>query len=193
MASGTGTNFGKLLAADIAPGKIVAFATDKPGCGAESIARNAGLSVHAEAISRGAKADFEDRVIAHFLSVGVEVIALCGYMRILSPRLIEAFPRGILNVHPSLLPAFPGVRGPKQALDYGVRIAGCTIHLVDAGMDTGPILEQRAVPVFPGDDESILAARILFHEHLIYAPTLARWCRGEYQRDGRRMISLNPL
>jgi phosphoribosylglycinamide formyltransferase-1 len=189
MASGSGSNFLALLQADLTPGTIVAFATDRPGCGAQGHAESAGIPVYACAVTRGTKTQFEEQVIAHFHGHGVQVVALCGYMRLVSSRLIEAFPRGILNIHPSLLPAFPGLNGPRQAFDHGAKVAGCTIHLVDAGMDTGPILAQTAVPVMDQDDESTLAARILVEEHRLYAPTLARWCRGEYQRVGRRMVT----
>jgi phosphoribosylglycinamide formyltransferase-1 len=188
MASGTGSNFAALLRASLQPAKIVGFATDKPGCGAESIARHAGLPVLSRKIVSGGKAAFEDAVIEHFSKASVQVIALCGYMRLVSPRLIEAFPRGILNIHPSLLPAFPGRNAQQQAFEGGVHVAGCTIHLVDEGMDTGPILAQSAIQVLPDDTETTLAFRILRLEHELYAPTLIRWARGEYHREGRRMV-----
>jgi phosphoribosylglycinamide formyltransferase-1 len=188
MASGTGSNFAALLSADISPGRITAFATDKPGCGAECRAHEAGLPVFSAPIAKGRKQDFEAAVIRHFREHGVAVVALCGYMRIVSPTFIEAFPAGVLNIHPSLLPAFPGLNGPAQAFAHGVKVAGCTIHLVDAGMDTGPILAQATVPVADDDDESTLAARILREEHRLYAPTLAAWCRGEFAVQGRRVI-----
>jgi phosphoribosylglycinamide formyltransferase-1 len=105
---------------------------------------------------------------------GVEWVVLAGFMRIVTPVLLDAFPHRVVNVHPALLPAFPGVHAQRQALAYGVRIAGCTVHLVDAGTDTGPILAQAAVPVLDGDDEASLTARILAQEHVLL-PRVLQW------------------
>jgi phosphoribosylglycinamide formyltransferase-1 len=105
---------------------------------------------------------------------GVEVVVLAGFMRLLTPVLLDAFPMRIVNVHPALLPAFPGVRGQRQALEYGVRMAGCTVHFVDTGTDSGPIIAQAAVPVLDDDDETALTARILEKEHELL-PKVLQW------------------
>jgi phosphoribosylglycinamide formyltransferase-1 len=111
-------------------------------------------------------------------------------MRIVGGILLESFPDRIVNIHPSLLPAFPGLHAQKQALDYGVRVAGCTVHLVNAGVDAGPIVGQRAVSVEPGDTEDTLAARILAEEHTLYVESLNLLIAGRTRRDGRRVVLL---
>lgn len=121
---------------------------------------------------------------------GVEWVALAGFMRIVGGILLESFPDRIVNIHPSLLPAFPGLHAQKQALDYGVRVAGCTVHLVNAGVDAGPIVGQRAVSVEPGDTEDTLAARILAEEHTLYVESLNLLIAGRTRRDGRRVVLL---
>jgi len=108
----------------------------------------------------------------------VDLICLAGYMRLLSPAFIQAYAGKILNIHPSLLPSFPGLHAQKQALDHGVKITGCTVHLVDEGLDTGPILAQAAVPVMEGDTEETLSARVLVEEHRLYSETIGVLLRG---------------
>lgn len=119
---------------------------------------------------------------------GAEWVALAGFMRIVGSVLLDAYPGRIVNIHPSLLPAFPGLHAQKQALDYGVRVAGCTVHLVNAGVDSGPIVGQRAVPVAPGDTEDTLSARILEQEHPLYVECLNLLTSGRYRVDGRRVV-----
>jgi phosphoribosylglycinamide formyltransferase-1 len=118
----------------------------------------------------------------------VDLICLAGYMRLLSPWFIREFQNRILNIHPSLLPAFPGLDAQKQALDYGVRLTGCTVHLVDEELDHGPIVEQAAVPVLPADTVESLSARILVEEHRIYPTAVALIAGGKYRIEGRRVI-----
>jgi phosphoribosylglycinamide formyltransferase 1 len=117
---------------------------------------------------------FDQVLIDELRAAGVEWVALAGFMRVLTNRFLSAFERRVINIHPALLPAFPGVHAQKQALDYGVKFAGCTVHFVDDGVDTGPIIAQRAVPVLDDDDETRLAARILEQEHAVYVEVL-RW------------------
>jgi phosphoribosylglycinamide formyltransferase 1 len=117
---------------------------------------------------------FDQALIDELRTAGVEWVALAGFMRVLTNRFLSAFERRVINIHPALLPAFPGVHAQKQALDYGVKFAGCTVHFVDDGVDTGPIIAQRAVPVLDDDDETRLAARILEQEHAVYVEVL-RW------------------
>jgi phosphoribosylglycinamide formyltransferase-1 len=117
-----------------------------------------------------------------------DFIALAGYMRLLSPAFIAAYPMRIVNIHPSLLPAFPGVDAQAQAIAYGVKISGCTVHFVDENLDAGPIIVQRAVPVRDDDDVSALAARILDEEHKAYVEALKKVAKGRYCIDGRRVV-----
>ncbi len=133
------------------------------------------------------RAAHEAKVLAALAAAGSEWICLAGYMRLLSAELVARFPQRILNIHPSLLPAFPGLHPQRQALEAGVRVSGCTVHLVDAGLDSGPIVHQRAVPVEDGDDEELLAARILAEEHLAYAEALRRLLTEPWRVEGRRV------
>ncbi len=118
------------------------------------------------------RGEHDAEVVSALKEHGVELVCLAGYMRLLSPQFVRAFPQRILNIHPSLLPAFPGLDAQKQAFDYGVRVSGCTVHLVDEHLDHGPILVQRTVPVLDTDDEHTLAARILEQEHLAYTEAI---------------------
>ena len=120
----------------------------------------------------------------------MDFVVLAGFMRILKGCLLREFPHSVINIHPSLLPAFPGLEAWKQALQYGVRVTGCTVHLVDQGIDTGPILAQEAVSVFPGDSVESLHARIQEAERRLYPATLARLARGEFRVEGRRCIAI---
>jgi phosphoribosylglycinamide formyltransferase-1 len=119
------------------------------------------------------RAAHDAEIVAALRACGVELVCLAGYMRLLSPEFVAAYRGRILNIHPSLLPAFPGLHAQRQALAHGVKITGCTVHLVDEGLDTGPILAQRAVPILDGDTEDTLAARILEQEHELYVKTVA--------------------
>ncbi|HEY5959091.1 MAG TPA: phosphoribosylglycinamide formyltransferase, partial [Polyangiaceae bacterium] len=121
---------------------------------------------------------FDLALVDALRSAGVEWVALAGFMRVLTPRFLDAFERRVINIHPALLPAFPGVHAQRQALDYGVKITGCTVHFVDGGVDTGPIIAQRAVPVLDDDDEASLGARILKEEHAAYVEVLGWLAAG---------------
>lgn len=130
-----------------------------------------------------------DRALADLLeSRGVRFVALAGFMRVLTPAFLDRFPGRVVNIHPALLPSFPGVHAQRQALEYGVRVTGCTVHFVDAGTDTGPIIAQAAVPVEDGDDEETLSARILAAEHQIYPSALDDVLRGRLRIQGRRVL-----
>jgi len=192
LLSGRGSNFLALHAAmargDV-PAEIalvVSNVADAPGL---DRARELGLPAmalpHREAPSRRAH---EASVAAALRAAGAEWICLAGYMRLLSPDFVAAWPRRILNVHPSLLPAFPGVDAQEQALRHGVKIAGCTVHLVDEGLDSGPIVVQRSVPVLDGDTPQTLAARILAEEHRAYPEALRRLLSEPWRVDGRRLL-----
>jgi phosphoribosylglycinamide formyltransferase-1 len=124
---------------------------------------------------------------------GVELVCLAGFMRLLSPYFIAAFPQRILNIHPSLLPSFPGLEAQRQALEYGVQVSGCTVHLVDENLDAGPIVAQGVVPVRDDDTAETLAARILAEEHRIYTEAVRLILSGQYRLEGRRLLALgNP-
>ena len=122
----------------------------------------------------------------------VELVVLAGYMRLLSPIFIRAFPQRILNIHPSLLPAFPGLDAQHQAFEYGVKVSGCTVHFVDEQLDNGPIILQAAVPVLPGDDAGSLSARILEQEHRVYSEAIRIVLSGRYRIEGRRVVVEEP-
>jgi phosphoribosylglycinamide formyltransferase-1 len=115
------------------------------------------------------------------------LVCLAGFMRIISPEFVRQYRMRIMNIHPALLPAFPGLHAQKQALDYGVKISGCTVHFVDEGMDSGPVILQKAVPVIEGDNEESLSARILEQEHKVYPEAVSLFCEGRIKIDGRRV------
>ena len=129
----------------------------------------------------------EDRCIEMLKAAGVDTVVLAGFMRIVKPKLLAAFPNRVLNIHPALLPAFPGVHGWMQALDYGCKVAGVTVHFVDAGTDTGPIIVQKAVPVMEDDTPESLHARIQIQEHIAYPEALGIIASGKYAIEGRRV------
>ena len=129
----------------------------------------------------------EEKVIAALRAAGAEWVCLAGYMRLLSPALVGSFRQRIVNIHPSLLPAFPGLEAHEQALAHGVKISGCTVHLVDEGLDSGPIVVQRAVPVLDGDTPATLSARILEAEHQAYPEALRRLLTEPWRIEGRRL------
>ena len=130
-----------------------------------------------------------DEALVHMLrEYGVQLVALAGFMRIITPVLIDAFPNAIMNIHPALLPSFPGLHAQRQAINHGVKIAGCTVHFVDSGTDTGPIICQAAVPVIEGDDEDTLSARILVQEHICYPKAIRLFAEGRLTVQGRKVI-----
>ena len=138
---------------------------------------------------KGKGREAHDRAVAEKLDeAGVEIVALAGYMRILSPWFVEHYAGRMINIHPALLPSFPGLHGQKQALEQGARIAGCTVHFVDAEVDHGPTIVQAAVPVLPGDTEETLSKRILVQEHRIYPLALKLLCQGRLRLEGRRVV-----
>ena len=190
LLSGRGSNFlaiarsiqeGRLANAEIAV--VISNVADAP---AVSTAQQLGLP-HAVLVSKGrARAEHDADVLACLRAHDVDLVCLAGYMRLLSPEFVAAFPNRILNIHPSLLPAFPGLDAQHQAFEYGVTLAGCTVHFVDEHLDHGVIVLQRAIPVLDTDDGDSLATRILAEEHLAYPEAIARVVGGEYEIRGRR-------
>ena len=133
------------------------------------------------------KEEFDLELIRILKNNCVDLVILAGFMRIITPALLKAFPHKIMNIHPALLPSFPGIHGQKQALEYGVKISGCTVHFVDEGVDTGPIIIQSAVQVFDNDTEETLAARILKEEHKIYPRAIQFFAEGKIEINGRKV------
>jgi phosphoribosylglycinamide formyltransferase-1 len=192
LLSGRGSNFlaiaesireGRLSNVEIAV--VISNIGEAPGIAA---ARELKLPT-AIFVSKGRpRADHDSDLIACLREHNVDLVCLAGYMRLLSPSFIAAFPNRILNIHPSLLPAFPGLDAQQQAFDYGVKVAGCTVHFVDEHLDHGAIILQRAIPVLESDDAHSLAERILVEEHIAYTEAIARLASGEYEIKARRYI-----
>ena len=191
LLSGRGSNF-VAIANNIAHGKLKAeiaiVVSNREDAGGIAAAKERGLKT-VVLPSKGRKREEHDRaVVAALREAGVELVVLAGYMRLLSPWFVQQFPGKILNIHPSLLPAFPGLEAQKQALEYGVQFSGCTVHFVDEHLDHGAIVLQKAVPVLPSDDEHTLAERILAQEHLAYSEAIALVAAGKYRIEGRRVL-----
>jgi len=191
LISGRGSNMVALVEALRAraglaePVLVLSNVAEAPG-----LARARALGVPTAVVDSRAvrpRAVHERKVIEVLRERSVELVCLAGYMRLLSAQFLAAFPGRILNVHPSLLPAFPGMHAQRQALEHGVRVAGCTVHFVDEECDAGPIVLQAAVPVLDGDTEDTLAARILEQEHRIYPEAVELWAMGRLAMDDRRV------
>src|SRR5271156_5835246 len=193
LLSGRGSNF-LAIAESITQGRIanakiavvISNRRDAPGIDA---ARNAGLPAQIIEPKGRSRAEHDAEIIAVLRANQVDLVCLAGYMRLLSAEFVRAFPQRILNIHPSLLPAFPGLDAQRQALEYGVTVSGCTVHFVDEELDHGVIVLQKTVPVFADDDEHTLAARILVQEHVAYAEAIDRVISGKYRFAGRRFVA----
>ena len=192
LLSGRGSNF-EALADSISAGRIpnaeiAVVISNREGAPGIDRARARGLATRVIP-SKGLEREPYDRlVVAALREANVELICLAGYMRLLSPFFVSAFPQRILNIHPSLLPSFPGLESQKQALDYGVKFAGCTVHFVDENLDAGPIVLQAVVPVEDSDTEDTLSARILKEEHRIYSEAVKIVLEGKFKIEGRRVL-----
>lgn len=194
LASGRGSNLQAILDACARPGfpaRVAVVISDRERAAALERARAAGV----EALWVNPK-DFGDReaydraLVQALQGRGVALVCQAGWMRLLSPAYVRAFAGRALNIHPSLLPAFPGLHAQRQALDYGAKISGATVHFLDEGVDTGPIVLQAAVPVEPADTEETLAARILVEEHRLYPQAIRLFAEGRLRIEGRRVIVL---
>ncbi len=192
LVSGSGSNLQAILDAEkkgeLGGAQVVVVVSNVAGVGALERARAAGVATvvlpHKQFPSREL---FDDALVATLREHAVELVALAGFMRIITPRMLSAFPQRIINIHPALLPAFPGIHAHQQALDYGVKLTGCTVHFVDEGTDTGPIILQAAVPVEDGDDVTALMARVLIEEHRIYPAAIRALAEGRVELHGRRV------
>ena len=175
LLSGRGSNF-EAIARAVSDGRLAAeiaiVISNLPDATGLETARGMGLNAISLPSKGIPRADYDAQLIDILRQNNVDLVCLAGFMRLLTPAMIAAFPNRIVNIHPSLLPAFPGLNAQKQALDYGVKIAGCTVHLVNEQMDAGPILRQAAVPVLEGDNEDDLKKRILVAEHQLYVEAI---------------------
>ncbi len=192
LLSGRGSNF-VAIADSIDAGRIpdarisivISNRAEAPGI---AIARERGLNALVIPSKGRPREEHDHEVVAALKQNQVDLICLAGYMRLLSPWFVRQFPRKILNIHPSLLPAFPGLEAQEQAFAYGVKVSGCTVHFVDEELDHGPIIVQSAVPVLDGDSEHTLTARILEQEHIAYTEAIKVVLEGEFVITGRRLV-----
>jgi phosphoribosylglycinamide formyltransferase-1 len=194
LLSGRGSNFEALadsIAAGRLPGAEIAIVISNRD-GAPGVERARDRGILARVIpSKGLEREAYDKLVVSALrEAGVELVCLAGFMRLLSPYFVAAFRGRILNIHPSLLPSFPGLEAQRQALEYGVRLAGCTVHFVDENLDAGPIVLQAIVPVLDGDTPETLSARILKEEHRVYTEAVRLVLEGRYRIEGRHVIHL---
>ncbi len=192
LLSGRGSNF-EAIAENVARGRldgeIVAVISNREESRGIELARERGLPavvLPSKGVERG---EYDRRVVAELENRGVELVCLAGFMRLLTAEFCRAFPLRALNIHPSLLPAFPGLDAQKQALEHGAKISGCTVHFVDERLDAGPIILQAAVPVLDDDTVETLGARILVEEHRIYSEAIAIILSGHWRIAGRRVIA----
>ena len=198
LGSGSGSNMQSIqdaIEAGTLDAEIAVVITDVPGAGilARAARHNLkGLWIDHAPFKTKLEGRAEDEVIRVLREHGVDTVVLAGYMRVVKPGLLNAFPQRVLNIHPALLPAFPGLHGWTQALDYGCKVAGVTVHFVDAGTDTGPIIVQRAVPVMEDDTPETLHARIQVQEHIAYPEALRLIASGRCRIEGRRVRIAPP-
>jgi phosphoribosylglycinamide formyltransferase 1 len=192
LLSGRGSNF-VALAESVSAGRIrnaevAIVVSNREGAPGIDKAKDRGMATQVIP-SKGLEREAYDRqVVAVLQDCKVDLVCLAGYMRLLSPYFVASFPNRILNIHPSLLPSFPGLESQRQALEYGVRFAGCTVHFVDENLDAGPIVLQAAIPVFDEDTEASLSTRILAEEHRIYTEAVKIVLDGQYKVVGRRVV-----
>ena len=194
LLSGRGSNF-EAIARNVASGKIAntcieIVISNRTDAGGIETAKRLGLDTLVIP-SKGKEREAHDReVVAALQQHKVDLICLAGYMRLLSPWFVRQFPQRILNIHPSLLPAFPGLEAQEQAFAYGVKVAGCTVHFVDEELDHGAIIIQKSVPVLDSDDEQTLAAKILEQEHAAYSEAINLLLHREWKLAGRRFVQM---
>jgi len=192
LLSGRGSNF-EAIANNVASGRlnaeIAAVISNRPEARGLEIARDRGLPTVLIPSKGVAREEYDRSVVAALQERGVELVCLAGFMRLLSAEFCRAFPLRVLNIHPSLLPAFPGLDAQMQALEHGVKISGCTVHFVDELLDAGPIVRQAAVPVLDGDTVESLSARILTEEHRIYSEAIQIVLSERWRIEGRRVVT----
>ena len=192
LLSGRGSNFEAIarnVAAGKIPAKIALVVSNRENAPGLPRARAMGLNTRFIPLQGKDREAYDRDVVAALKEHQVDWVCLAGFMRVLSPYFVRAFPGRILNIHPALLPAFPGLDAQKQALEAGVKFSGCTVHLVDEGVDTGPIVRQAVVPVLDNDTVETLSARILEEEHRIYSEAICLLLEGRVRIEGRRVVS----
>jgi len=192
LLSGRGSNF-VAIADNIAAGKIPGaeigvVISNKPYVPGIQAAEQRGLNAHVIQGKGLTRTEHDTAIVACLHEHKVDLVCLAGYMRLLTPVFLEAFPQRVLNIHPSLLPAFPGLDAQRQALEYGAQVSGCTVHFVDEHLDHGVIVVQRSVPVLPDDDEHTLSARILEQEHIAFSEGIRMVLSGEFEIQGRKCV-----
>lgn len=189
LISGSGTNLQSILDAcerSELGARIVCVVSNKADAFGLERARRAGIpALHLDHRAYTGREAYDEALVATLREFGVELVVLAGFMRIITHVLLEAFPMSVMNIHPALLPSFPGLHAQRQALEYGAKVAGCTVHFVDCGTDTGPIIIQAAVPVLEGDTEETLSARIQKEEHRIYPEAIRLFGEGRLKVEGR--------
>jgi phosphoribosylglycinamide formyltransferase-1 len=191
LLSGRGSNFlaiAENVRRGVIPAQISAVVSNRDDAPGLDRARELGLNAVCIPSKGKPREQHDAEVIAALRHAKVDLVCLAGYMRLLSPAFIRAFPQRILNIHPSLLPAFPGLDAQKQAFEYGVKVSGCTVHFVDEFLDHGAIIVQKVVPVLPDDDDHTLAARILEQEHVAYTEAINIVLTGKNTLNGRRVV-----
>lgn len=197
LASGRGSNLQAILEnikAGMLDAEVVVVISDKEGAYALKRAESFGIpGIYINPSLFPSKNEYEEAIVRVLRQKRVELVILAGYMRLVGSVILEAYPNRIMNIHPSLLPAFPGRHGQRDALEYGVRFSGCTVHFVDEGMDTGPIILQSVVPVLQDDTEETLSARILKEEHKLYSEAIQLFAKGRLKIEGRRVIIKEEL
>jgi phosphoribosylglycinamide formyltransferase-1 len=193
LLSGRGSNF-EAIADNVASGKLEAkiavVISNRPEAGGIESARRRGLTTVVIPSKGKVREDHDREVVAALREHKVDLICLAGYMRLLSPWFVQQFPNRILNIHPSLLPSFPGLEAQKQAFDYGVKVSGCTVHFVDENLDHGAIIVQKVAPVLDGDDDHTLAVRILEQEHVAYTEAIRIVLEGKFRIEERRVTMI---
>jgi phosphoribosylglycinamide formyltransferase-1 len=193
LLSGRGSNFVAIAdsidARRIPDARIAIVIANKPDAPGITTASERGLNAVVIPSKGKLREEQEREMVAALKRENVQLVCLAGYMRLLSPWFVQQFPRRILNIHPSLLPGFPGLEAQEQAFAYGVKVSGCTVHFVDEELDHGPIIVQKTVPVLDGDDEHTLAARILEQEHIAYTEAINTVLRGNFKIMGRRLVA----
>jgi phosphoribosylglycinamide formyltransferase-1 len=192
LISGSGTNLQSIIdaiEANTVAGRIACVISNRTDAYGLERARKHGIpAIVISHKDHPTREDYDRTLVDTLQQHGVELVVLAGFMRIITPVFLEAFPHRVLNIHPALLPAFPGIHAQKQALEYGVRFSGCTVHFVDSGTDTGPIVLQAVIPVLPHDTEDSLSARIRVEEHRLYPDAVRLFCQGRLRVEGRQVI-----
>lgn len=194
--SGRGSNFIALLK-NIEKGvlkncQIAVVFSNNPNAKGLEYAAEAGIkTIVIPSKNRSDRAEYDKEIINALSEYNIDLICLAGYMRIVTQELVDAYKNRIINIHPALLPSFPGLHAQKQAIDYGVKVSGCTVHFVDGGMDTGPVILQKTVPVYDNDTEDTLSERILEQEHTAYSEAVALYAAGRLKVSGRKVEVLD--